>query len=141
MSVEKQKEDGRREFAATVLFEAVFSTDEAVAAKYRITSRTIRNYRRRLDEDLPLAGALAAKRRAFERAAGGLPPALLEAVETLEREASAARAGREISPEALEGVALRLRAVLGALPAGRGAVAAAFTGDGRKVARPAHEKW
>jgi hypothetical protein len=128
-----------RERAAAVLFEAAFTRDTVVASKYEITTRTIENYRRRLNTDVVLAALVAAKRGAFEQATRGLPPVLIEALERLDEMARLARAGQSVSAEDLESISEALRSVLGALPSS-GALPPSARPRGYRPC-PAHEKW
>ena len=76
--------DLERELAATALFEAAFSSDEEVCRKYDISRRTLQRYRRDLATDRLLAGAVARKKAAFDRAwAEKVPDALIEALATI----------------------------------------------------------
>ena len=134
-----QKAQLDRERAAAVIFEAAFSRDHLVAEKYGITTRTITNYRRRLDRDVALAGLVAARRGAFEQATRGLPPVLIEALERLDEMAAQARAGQPVSAEALESISEALRSVLGALPSSRALPPSAIPRGLRPY--PADEKW
>src|SRR5947209_6055671 len=139
----RKKDDGRREFAATVLFEAAFATDAEVAARYGIAVRSVERYRRALGEDVRLAGLVALKRRAFERASPRLPAALLEAVDTLEQLARSLRAGQGVDPKALERLAHTFRTAAGVLPAGvlpAGRAPDFSTAWGKRGARPVLEK-
>jgi hypothetical protein len=42
---------GKYQFAASVLLEAVYTNDDAACAKYGISTRTLRSYRRKLHEN------------------------------------------------------------------------------------------
>lgn len=52
---------GKFQFAASVLLDAVYTNDEAACAKYGITPRTLRNYRRKLHEDAAFAAIFHTK--------------------------------------------------------------------------------
>ena len=59
--------DLERELAATVLMEAAFNRDEEVCRKYGISRRTLQRYRRELETERLLAGAVARAKAAFDR--------------------------------------------------------------------------
>lgn len=135
--IRPKKSDERREFAARLLFESAFATDAEVARKYGITERTINNYRRRLGEDMLLAGLVAAKRREFEKAwSGTLPVTPAGAADALNEIARQMRAGGSVTPEAVEGIAATLRAVARLLPA-----AGPRASQGDRRTGPALNKW
>lgn len=100
------------EFVATILLEAVYAhTDEEVAKRYGLTTRTLRNYRKRLAEDSELASVLAQKKKAFdERWAEQLPGALRSSIEFI---ASATTKAKD-DPNAFRNPAL-IQAVAGAM--------------------------
>jgi hypothetical protein len=54
------------EFAAALLVEAIYSSDLKVVARYGITDRTLRNWRKRLSTDAAFSGIFQKKRERFE---------------------------------------------------------------------------
>lgn len=73
-----------RELAATVLLEAMYTTDELACKKYDVDERTLRRWRKSLTEDLALADILRQKQEAFNKQwAEEFPLALREATQTL----------------------------------------------------------
>jgi hypothetical protein len=74
------------ELAASVLLEAIISSDGQACAKYGITDRTLRRYRQRLAEDPKLTDIFSAKHAAFNAAwAEHLPVALTRGLQALEK--------------------------------------------------------
>lgn len=113
----KKKTDERRELAARVLFEAGFMTDVEAGAKFGVCERTVRKYRRQMDSDPLLAGLVAQKRREFERRWRGsllvTPEGVADALDEIAREL---RKGGSVAPEAVESIAVSLRAAGDTLP-------------------------
>jgi hypothetical protein len=56
------------EFAATVLLEALFTSDRKACEKYNITDRTLRNYRARLNSDADFSALFQKKKALLDRA-------------------------------------------------------------------------
>lgn len=83
-----------KEFAATVVLEAIYATDETTCQKYGVSVRSLQRWRRLLaDGDPELAGFVATKKAAFDRAwAEQLPVALTKALTTLSECMDAVRA-------------------------------------------------
>jgi hypothetical protein len=76
--------DLERDLAATALVEAAFNPDEEVCRRYGISRRTLQRYRRQLPMDRLLAGAVARKKAALDRAwAEQLPDALIQGLRTI----------------------------------------------------------
>jgi transposase-like protein len=71
-----------RELAAAALLDAAYTTDEKACAKYGISVRSLQRWRRQLaDGDPELAGSVATKKEAFDKAwADELPIALKKAI-------------------------------------------------------------
>ena len=56
-----------KEFAATVLLDAVYTTDEQSCKKYGVSVRSLQRWRRQLaDGDPELAGCVATKKAALD---------------------------------------------------------------------------
>lgn len=73
------------DLAASVLLEAVLSTDEKACAKYGLTQRTLFNYRKRLAEDPKLSDMFLTKKEVFNAAwAESMPAALTQGIQALE---------------------------------------------------------
>lgn len=73
-----------KELLATVLLEAVYTTDERACARYGVSVRTLQRARQQLATDPELAGIVATKKKSFDDAwADALPVALRHAVETV----------------------------------------------------------
>lgn len=103
------------EFAATLMLEAIYTTDEKACAKYNVTTRTLQKYRRRLFMDSELAKLLAEKQKTFDAAwAEELPSALREAITTIRESAKAIREEKDIrmSPDVMIALSKAVR-VLG----------------------------
>lgn len=75
-----------KEFAATVLFDAIYTTDQQACQKYGVSVRSLQRWRRLLaDGDPELAGSVATKKAAFDAAwAENLPGALAKGLEALD---------------------------------------------------------
>ncbi len=74
------------DFAATLLLEAVYSTDEDACKKYGASERTLQRYRVRLATDPILAGIVATKKAEFDRAwADEVAGALRQGLRTIRR--------------------------------------------------------
>lgn len=56
------------EFAATVLLEALFTSDRKACEKYGITTRTVENYRARLNSDADFSAFFLKKKAQLDRA-------------------------------------------------------------------------
>jgi hypothetical protein len=65
------------ELAATVLIEALFTTDGEACVKYGITARTLRRYRQRLAKDQNLAQLVKEKKAALDAGWASELPGLL----------------------------------------------------------------
>lgn len=71
----------KREFAAAVLVEALYSTDAAACEKYGVTRQTLYRYRERLSEDAELLHIVTTKKAALDKAwADDLPVALKKGI-------------------------------------------------------------
>jgi hypothetical protein len=84
-----------KELAASVLFDAIYTTDEQACQKYGVSVRSLQRWRRLLadGDDPELAGCVATKKAAFDRAwAEQLPVALTKALTTLSECMDAVRA-------------------------------------------------
>jgi hypothetical protein len=57
-----------KEFAATVLIAALFTSDDKACSKFGITTRTLQNYRRRLITDTELSEAFATRKAKLDEA-------------------------------------------------------------------------
>lgn len=91
---------------AAILVEALYYGDQETAKRWDITTRTIQNYRARLDDDAELSVIFADKKAAFETEwANEVPAALRSAVRFL------MRAGEEADPSDPQAI----HAVAGAL--------------------------
>jgi hypothetical protein len=75
-----------RDLAATVLLEAVYTTDELATKKYGVSVRSLQRWRRQFaDGDPELAGLVATKRAALDAAwAENLPAVLSKGVQALD---------------------------------------------------------
>lgn len=62
---------GKYQFASTVLLEAVYTSDDAACAKYGITPRTLRSYRRKLHENNEFAAIFHTKEQELNKAWAG----------------------------------------------------------------------
>ena len=56
-----------KELVATVLVEALYTTDDIACARYDISTQSLRRYRRTLPDDLELSAIVATKKLAFDR--------------------------------------------------------------------------
>lgn len=74
-----------RELAAATLLDAAYTTDERACAKYGVSVRSLQRWRRQLaDGDPELAGFVATKKAAFDKAwADELPVALRKGLQCL----------------------------------------------------------
>lgn len=73
-----------REFAAQVLIEAVYTTDERACQKYGISERTLRRYRAAMAKDSELSAFVRIKKQALDKAwADELRIALHKGIRTL----------------------------------------------------------
>lgn len=71
----------KKDLAATVLLEALLTTDEKAVEKYGITRQTLHNYRKRLAEDEDFLHFFTTKKAAFDKAwADELPIALKKGI-------------------------------------------------------------
>lgn len=87
------KQDFNNEFAATVLLEAIYTTDAKVCEKYGISTRTLQRYRKQLAESEELSAFVATKKAALnEKWAEEVPGALRSTIEFI---GEAARRARE----------------------------------------------
>lgn len=78
------KPNFNKEFAATLLLEAILTTDEQACKKYGVTDRTLRNYRKRLATDQEFSAFFHTKKRIFDRAwAEAVSPALRSSLDTI----------------------------------------------------------
>ena len=72
----------RYDLAASVLIDAVFTTDEQACKKYGVSLRSLQRWRRQLaDGDPNLAGFVATKKAAWDAAWAGELPAMLREVQ------------------------------------------------------------
>lgn len=91
------------ERAALVLVDAAYLGDKRAAKKWAVTTRTILNYRRRLDSDEKFSSLFELKRQAAEKDwAAEAPLAIRAAVDFLLR---AAQNGDEKTPEMVHAIA------------------------------------
>lgn len=73
-----------KELAATVLIEAVYTTDEKACERYGVSIRSLQRYRKALSKDAELAEVFASKKAAFDREwAETLPLALRSSIECI----------------------------------------------------------
>lgn len=73
-----------KEFAATVLVEAIYTTDEKACKKFGVSDRTLRRWRKALATDPVLSGFVHTKKAAFDREwAQELPIALRKAIRVI----------------------------------------------------------
>lgn len=73
-----------KELAATVLLEALYTTDEIACQRYGIDVRTLQRYRKALVEDAELVDIMRQKQEEFnKRWAEEFPVTLIEAAKTL----------------------------------------------------------
>ena len=99
----------KSQLAATVLLEALYTTDEKACAKYGITQRTLQNYRRRLHVDPDLSHIFAIKKREFDKAwADKFPVAIRAALKFVTEAATDPPSHARGNPE-------YVRAIVGAL--------------------------
>lgn len=101
-----------RELAATVLIEAAYTTDEKACQKYGVSIRSLQRWRKSLASDPVLAGFVATKKEAVDKAwAESLPVAMKEATQTIASIAAAIRVHPQMkdSPLALEKLAGALK--------------------------------
>lgn len=83
----------KRELAAAVIVDALFSTDKAACERYGISLRSLQNYRQKLAEDEELALIFARKKAEFDKTwVDGLPGALRSAIQFIADSSEAARA-------------------------------------------------
>lgn len=81
-----------REYAAAVLIEALFSSDDEACKRHGCTIRSLQNYRKRLSTDPELVEVFAKKKELFDQAwADRLPVALCKSLEFLTEAADEAR--------------------------------------------------
>jgi hypothetical protein len=75
-----------KDFAASVLLEAVYTTDEIACQKYGVSVRSLQRWRKQLAEGDPeLAGSVATKKAVLDATwAENLPPALARGVKALD---------------------------------------------------------
>lgn len=79
------------ERAAVALVEAAYYGDGPAAKRYRLSERSIRNYRKRLENDIDLAALFLIKKQQFEDGwAEELPGAIRAAIRFLGKAANAA---------------------------------------------------
>lgn len=72
------------ELAATVLLEAIYTTDKKACEKYGITDRTLRRYRQRLATDSELSAIVRTKKEKLDEAwADELPIALRRGIQVI----------------------------------------------------------
>lgn len=95
------------ELAAIILVESVFFGDKTTAAKYGISTRTIRNYRKRLNEDTQFSASFQEKKERMEREwAHEMPAAIRASIEFLRKAANDAKTD---DPDAIHAVAGALK--------------------------------
>jgi predicted transcriptional regulator len=79
------------ELAAAALVEAAYTTDKEAAKKYGVTERTIRNWKKRLDNDPVFSRIFQDKRAQFEKSwADEAPDALKAGIQFLKKAAQQA---------------------------------------------------
>ncbi|MGA9772340.1 MAG: hypothetical protein WBV94_25125 [Blastocatellia bacterium] len=75
-----------KEFAAQVLIEAVYTTDEKVCTKYGISTKTLQRYRKLASTDVEMSNNVRTKKEAFDKAwADEIPVALRKALRFIGR--------------------------------------------------------
>ncbi len=73
-----------KDFAASMLLDALYTTDDIACAKYGISTRSLRRWRIKLATDKELSALVTTKKRAFDAAwADELPVALRKSLQTL----------------------------------------------------------
>jgi len=89
---ESERNKFKPERAAAILVEAAFMSDEKAARKWRVSVRSITNWRNRLDDDAEFAAIFHHKKDIFEANwALELLPAIYSAIDYLKRAAQAKR--------------------------------------------------
>lgn len=95
------------ERAATILAEAAFVDEQKILQRYKITQRTLYNYRQRLHHDPKLSEFFVQKKSVLEREwSNELAPAIREAIRFLQQ---AARKADPSDPAAIHAVAGALK--------------------------------
>ena len=95
------------ELASIILVEAVFFGDKTTAAKYGISTRTIRNYRKRLSEDAKFSALFQEKKEHAEQEwAHEMPAAIRASIDFLRKAANSAKTD---DPDAIHAVAGALK--------------------------------
>lgn len=95
------------ERAAIILVEAAFFGDKPTARKFGVTTRTIQNYRQRLEEDDELSAFFTIKKQRFEDEwADELPAAIRASIRFLAR---AAQEANPMDPNVIHSVAGALK--------------------------------
>lgn len=78
------KQEIDKELAATVILEAVFTTDDKACAKYGVSRRSLVRWRKALASDPVLSGVFTSKKAAFDKAwAEALPVSLRKGIELI----------------------------------------------------------
>lgn len=94
------------ELAAAALVEAAYSTDKQAAKKYGVTERTIRNWKKKLDEDPEFSRIFHNKRSEFEKGwADEAPEALKAGIDFLKDAAVKAKTQTNPKPDLIHAVA------------------------------------
>jgi hypothetical protein len=131
---------------AQILVESAFSSDAIIAHRYSLTVRTIRAYRKRLDDDPQLSDLFQEKVRTYENNwAAQLAQAQLAGYQALQSMFQSAMVltrkveDGELSPEMISGIAELILAIGNALAAaGQVAITKEVIDERLKTARPDH---
>ena len=92
--------------AAAALVEAAYSSDREAAKKYGVTERTIRNWKKRLNNDPAFSSIFQKKKQEFESTwADEAPEALKAGIEFLKHAAQQAKKVSSSKPELIHAVA------------------------------------
>ncbi len=106
-----------KDFAATVLLEAVYTTDECAAKKYGVSIRFLQRWRKQLASDEVLAGFVATKKKALDAAwAEEMPIALVKGLRFI---GDACQVADKRNPAVIESVSKVIRIIADALYTGR----------------------
>lgn len=96
-----------KELVATVLVEAMYSTDEMACSRYDISEASLRRYRQSLPDDPELSGIVATKKQAFDTAwADRVPRTLVRAFDAIHEciEAMQGDAEKKKDPAVLQAI-------------------------------------
>lgn len=95
------------EKAAEILVEAAYKGDKATAEAHGITDRTIRNWKKRLDDDAEFSAVFHLKRRTAEKEwADELPESIRACINFLK---DAAKSEMRVTPDGIHAVAGALK--------------------------------